>query len=180
MENLDAQLEEIKPDLPCLGNISKHHAVEELKFKCISSKGSMVWQKASRADCSKHTLTIPQVILPKSSNVWLKKLHSFSNTIGFIFHKIVQSLFDVNFQHPQHPVGKSYSLAVCHWKKKSPIFRVCHLLTWVVHHFCIGIDTEQLSPLTFSTSLILYSCIPQPLKVEDSSYSFILLAMILL
>lgn len=36
--------------------------------------------------------------------------------MGFLFHEFVQSLLDVNFQHPQHPLGKSYSLCVL-WKK---------------------------------------------------------------
>jgi len=38
MESLDAWLEGIKLGLLCPGNISKHQAVEELKYKCSSLK----------------------------------------------------------------------------------------------------------------------------------------------
>lgn len=77
--------------------------------------------------------------------------------VGFLFHEFVQSLLDVNFQHPQHPLGKSYSLCVL-WKKKPYFFWTCQLLTLIFHHFCIRIDRKQLILLIFSTSFFLYSC----------------------
>lgn len=40
--------------------------------------------------------------------------------MGFLFHESVQSLLDLNFQHPQHSLGKSYML--CYWKKKKKFF----------------------------------------------------------
>lgn len=75
----------------------------------MSNKRSIIWQRASRADCVKHILTLPQVALPKCNNLWLKRLLSFFLVMqmGFLFHEFVQSLLDVNFQHP---LGKSYML----------------------------------------------------------------------
>lgn len=82
--------------------------------------------------------------------------------VGFLFHEFVQSLLDVNFQHPQHPLGKSYSLCVLWKKKKTYFFWTCQLLTLIFHHFCIRIDRKQLILLIFSTSFFLYNCRSPP------------------
>lgn len=142
MENLDAGPEGMKPH-PCV--MEMHWAGEVLKSKCSSFEWitrNIVWQRASRADFAKHILTLPQVALQKSKDLWLKRLLFFFFSVmqmGLLFHEFIQSLLDVNFQHPQHPLGKSYML--CLWKKKIILLDL-PMANLIFHHFCIRIDGE--------------------------------------
>lgn len=59
--------------------------------------------------------------------------------MGFIFYENVQLLRDLNFQHPQYPVGKSHNLAVCPLenKQKALLF------------FLLGLPTASFDILLF-------------------------------
>lgn len=76
-------------------------------------------------DCAKHILTLPQVGLPNpiiyGSRSCCLPFFFFLLVmqIGFFFHESVQSLLDVNFQHPQQTAGKSYNLTVSSGKKQT-------------------------------------------------------------
>lgn len=109
---------------PHLCVMEMYLAEEVLKNKCSSfewvTRGA--WsgrEQAEQTVLSTHTDTSPGCS-SKIQQFMAQEITLFFFLVmqmGFLFHEFVQSLLDVNFQHPQHPLGKSYSLCVL-WKIK--------------------------------------------------------------